>query len=459
MQNGDAIDAPSFWLASLDEPLVPRPALAGDEQVDVAIVGAGFTGLWTAYYLAQQAPELTIAVVESQVAGFGASGRNGGWCNAHLEGVAAWAAGPMQAQAVALQRAMFDTVDEVGRAAKADGIDCDYAKSGCLNVTTNDAEYARGRALVAELQRPGFTDADFRWLDAHECDERVRMAGARGGVYSPHCAAIQPAKLARGLARTIERLGVTLYERSPAIELRSGRVLTEGGRLSARVVLRCTEGYSRSLRGEARTLLPMHTLMVVTEPLSAALWQEIGAHDRVLFGDARRLLSYAQRTADDRLAFGAGGRYFYGSTICDYFPQSGPVYAHVEAALYEYFPQLRSVAIACRWGGAFGVSRDWKPFVRFDRSTRLGTAGGYIGSGVAASNLAARTLVDLVLERETERTSHPWVQHRPPAWEPEPLRWLGVTTVMRIAGAADRADRAGRPSRLRSAIFDAFSGH
>lgn len=452
------IQPPSFWLAELGEVLVPRPSLEGERVADVAIVGAGFTGLWTAFYLALANPSLRIAIVESEVAGFGAAGRNGGWCTLHHAGVETWLRGPRREGAIALQRAMFDAVDEVGRVTAAEGIECDYAKAGFLNVATSESEADRVRALVAEAQRRGFGEADFRWLDAPACDARVRIAGARGGLYSPHGAALQPAKLARGLAQVLERRGVAIYEGSAARSVAAGEVVTGGGRLRAETVLLCTEGYSQHL-DPGRRLLPLHSLMLATAPLSDAQWSEIGAADRILFGDARRILMYAQRTADGRIALGAGALYLYGSGVRRHFAQMGPEYRTAERVLAEYFPQLRDVAITHRWGGAFGVPRDSKPFVRFDPQTRLGAAGGYVGNGVAAANLAARTLADLVCGRDTERTTHPWVQHRSPGWEPEPLRWLAVNAVLRIGAAADRRERRGRSAGLGGTLFDTTSGH
>lgn len=455
MSNPGALTPPSFWLADLGEEFVPRPSLEADDRFDIVIVGAGFTGLWTAYALSGLVPDLRVAIVESQIAGYGASGRNGGWCTSHVEGVAAWLEGERREQAIALQRAMFDTIDEVGRVVRAEGIDCGFVKSGALQVAANDAEHARALALFDEMRAPGFTDDDYRWLDARACDERVRIAGARGGVFTPHCATVQPAALARGLARAVERRGVTLFERSPVQRIEPGAVKTDLARLEARVVLRCTEGYTGSLRGAERQIMPLHTMMLVTEPLGDALWDEIGARDRLVFGDARRLVCYAQRTVDGRLAMGAGGRYFFGSATRDDFPPGGRAHELVEEALRTCFPPLRDARIAHRWGGAIGVPRDGKPFVRFDPESGLGEAGGYIGSGVAASNLAGRTLADLVAGVESERTELPWVQHRSPRWEPEPLRWLGATTALRLAAAADRADRDGRSAGIAGAIFRA----
>jgi glycine/D-amino acid oxidase-like deaminating enzyme len=455
--SGAAIPPPSFWLAELGA-LVPRAPLEGEQSADVAIVGAGFTGLWTAYYLAVANPALRIAIVESDVAGFGAAGRNGGWCTLHHAGVATWMRGRRSDGAIALQRAMFDAVDEVGRVAASEGIGCDYAKAGFLTVALNEPEAARVQKLVAETRRQGYGEEDFRWLDARACDARVRIAGVRGGFYSPHGAALQPAKLARGLADALERRGVAIYESSAARSVAAGEVVTERGRLRAPTVLLCTEGYSRHLDPE-RKLVPFHSMMIATAPLSDAQWQEIGAADRVVFGDVRRILCYAQRTADGRIAIGAGGLYVYGSGARRYFPPAGRDFRAAERALVELFPQLRDVAITHRWGGAFGMPRDSKPFVRFDAQTGLGAAGGYVGNGVATANLAGRTLAELVTGRDTERTTHPWVQHRSPGWEPEPLRWLAVNAVLELGAAADRRESRGRSAGVPGAIFDGMSGH
>lgn len=449
---------PSFWLAELADSMTPRPPLEGEREVDVAIVGAGYTGLWSAYYLAAGDPSLRIAVVESEIAGFGASGRNGGWCTPHHAGIESWMHGPKRQGAIALQRAMFDAVDEVGRVAAAERIDCDYAKGGFLSVVTNEPERERVRRMLAEARQRGFDDSDFRWLDQRDADERVRIAGSLGAFFSPHGAAVQPAKLARGLATAVERRGVAIYERSPARSVAAGEVVTARGRLRARTVLLCTEGYSQHL-DPGRRLLPLHSMMIATAPLGDAEWKEIGAESRVVFGDARRILAYAQRTADGRIAIGARGRYFYGSGVRRVFPHDGPAYAAAQGALRAFFPQLRDVEITHRWGGAFGVPRDSRPFVRFDAGTGLGWAGGYVGNGVAAANLAGRTLADLVGGRDEGRTRLPWVQHRSPGWEPEPLRWIAVNAILGMGAAADRNETRGRSAGLAGRVFDAMSGH
>jgi glycine/D-amino acid oxidase-like deaminating enzyme len=452
--------SPSFWFLALDGPVEPRASLDGDAQFDVAIIGAGYTGLWAAYYLNQREPGCRIAIVEAEVAGFGASGRNGGWCAYYLSGIEALMADPnKRASAWALQRAMFDAVDEVGRASAAAGFDCDYAKGGALIAGTSKHSLERLRAEYDELCEYGFAEEDLCWLDANAFAERARIHGALGGIYSPHCAAIQPAKLVFGLASFLEARGVTIFEKSPVRTVDQGLLTTDRGRIRADNVLRCTEGYTCRLPGLKRAVLPLHSMMVATEPLPDSVWKEIGLHGRPTFSDHRRSVTYGQRTADDRLAFGTRGLYYYGSGIRDYFDADDLAFAHTSSTLLEFFPSLSDVEITHRWGGAIGVTRDWRPFIQFDPRTGLGGVGGYAGSGVAAANLAGRTLADLVLREATERTSFSWVNHSPRNWEPEPLRWLGSQGVLRLGDWADAAENNGRNAGLFGSIFDVFAGH
>jgi glycine/D-amino acid oxidase-like deaminating enzyme len=293
-----------------------------------------------------------------------------------------------------------------------------------------------------------------RWLDPSECKQRVGAAQNLGGFFLAHCAAMHPARLVRGLAEAVERMGVPIYELSPARALEPGAVVTDGGRLRADTIVRATEGYSGSLRGCERLLLPLHSMMIATEPLPEYVWKEIGLADRETFADPRRMVTYGQRTADDRLAFGSRGRYFYGSRVRDVFPADDPVFVAVKQIVDSMFPVLRDHRVTHRWGGALGVPRNWRPSVGLDRERGLGWAGGYVGEGVAASNLAARTLADLVLGRDTELTTLPLVGPSFPAWEAEPLRWLAVTGVRRLGESLDAAELRGRGTpRIRNALF------
>jgi glycine/D-amino acid oxidase-like deaminating enzyme len=451
----------SLWLDTCGDDLTPRPGLAGDTDVDVAIVGGGYTGLWTAYYLAVADPGLRIAVLEREIAGFGASGRNGGWCSALFaasrQAVAAIAG---REAALALQRAMIDTVGEVGRVAAAERIDCAYLRGGTLALATAPAHVGRLQARVAADHGWGLSELDSQWLDAGTARDRLAVPGLYGAVYSPHCARIQPAALVRGLARAVERRGVAVYERTAALDIRPGQVRTYRGRLRAEVVVRATEGYTPGLAGHRRSLAPVYSLLVATEPLPAAFWDGVGWRDRETITDGRHLLIYAQRTADDRIAFGGrGAPYHWGSSVRPGHDRDDRVFAALARALHALLPSSRDAAITHRWGGPLGVPRDWFPSVGLDRGTGLAWAGGYAGDGVGTSNLAGRTLADLVLRRRTELTRLPWVGHRSRRWEPEPLRWVGVNAGRLLAASADAAEaRTGRPAR-RAALLERLTGH
>ena len=448
----------SLWHDTLPDPIVPRRALSGEAKVDVAIAGAGYTGLWTAWYLTQLEPGLEVAIVEAEVAGFGASGRNGGWCVGSLAGSERFVADPATREAaVALQRALFDSVDEVGRVCAQEGIDCHWRKSGSVSVASVDTHRDALLEELAAYRSLGFGESDYRWLEPQACRALVRTSRNLGGLYNSHCAALHPARLARGLADAVERRGVAVYERSPATELSRGAIATPAGRLVADTVVRATEAYTANLRGHRRAFIPVHSLMIATEPLPEPVWKEIGLPDRETFGDPRRVVIYGQRTADDRLAFGSRGMYLFGSRVADRFPASHPYFEFVRSTMETLFPVLRGHAITHRWGGAIAIPRDWRPSVWFDRELGLASAGGYVGEGVAASNLAGRTLAELILRRDSPRTALPIVGHRSRRWEPEPLRWLGVTAVRRIGESLDRYELAGRAApRIRAAIFDAF---
>jgi glycine/D-amino acid oxidase-like deaminating enzyme len=445
----------SFWHDTMPDEMTPRPSLDTEEVVDVAIVGAGYTGLWTAYYLKKLEPALRVAVVEAEIAGFGASGRNGGWVIGTLAGMDSRIASKGQREGcIALQRALFDSVDEIGRVCEQESIDCHFAKGGNITVATAEAHRELLLKEASHWHDLGFGEEDVRWLEPDACAGHVSTSSNFGGLFLAHCAAIHPARLVRGLAQAVEARGVTLYERSPALALEPGCVVTKDGRLRARTVVRATEAYTKSLRGHARTLLPLHSMMIATEPMPESTWKQIGLHRRETFADPRRTVIYGQRTADDRLAFGARGRYFFGSGIRDRFSPSDATFRRVHEVLVSLFPIVSQHSITHRWGGPLGVPRDWRPSVGIDREAGLAWGGGYVGEGVAASNLAGRTLAELIVERETERTRLPLVGWPSRSWEPEPLRWLAAAGVLHVGESLDAAERRGRRAPpLRKALF------
>ncbi|HTJ37152.1 MAG TPA: FAD-dependent oxidoreductase [Dactylosporangium sp.] len=446
----------SFWMSVLPQ-TPPRPPLPGDAEADVCIVGAGYTGLWTAYYLAVADPSLRIVVLEARTAGFGASGRNGGWCSALFpKSVPALDRAYGRERALALNAAMEATVDEVGRVAAAEGIDCDFAKGGTVVLARTPLQLERARHEADEAAGYGL---DLRLLSAGEARERVGATGVLGGTYTPHCAAIQPAKLVRGLAEACERRGVRIHEQTPVTRIAPGRAETPHGTVRAPIVVRATEGFTPRLPGLRRAIAPVYSLMIATDPLPASFWSEAGLSGRETFTDHRHLIIYGQRTADDRLAFGGrGAPYHYGSAIEESFDLEPRVFAELRRVLGELFPALGDVPVAHAWGGPLGIARDWMASVGLDAATGLAWAGGYVGDGVGTTNLAGRTLADLIRRVDSDLVTLPWVGHRSPSWEPEPLRWLGVNAGLRLMTAADTAEaRTGRPSR-RAALLGRLIG-
>ena len=459
--SGERFRSLSLWWDGLPEPVGIRRPLAGDIDVDVAVVGGGFTGLWTAYYLAEADPGLRIAVIERETAGFGASGRNGGWCSAlfavsedRLDKVAGAGAG------AAMRTAMVDTVGEVGRVVGAEQIDCGFAAGGTVVLARTGVQLQRTRDEVAEARARGIGEADLRFLSAAEAREMVGATDILGGTYTPHCAAVDPARMVRGLAEAVERRGVTIYEQTAALAIRPRSVETTRGTVTATTVVRATEGYTRTLRGEERTLIPVYSLMIATEPLPDEFWAGTGLSRRETFADHRHLVIYGQRTAEGRMAFGGrGAPYHFGSTIRPEFDRDPDVHEALRRTLIDLFPALADVAITHRWGGPLGIARDWFTSVGLDRSTGVAWAGGYVGDGVSTTNLAGRTLRDLILGRDTELTSLPWVGHRSKQWEPEPLRYLGINAGLRLAGRADHAEeQAGHPTWHARALSRVLGG-
>lgn len=461
--NGAVNGAISFWYAHDGLPSVREP-LAGDTSADVVIVGGGYTGLWTAYYLKKAVPFLRITVLEQKFCGYGASGRNGGWLYNGIAGRDRYAKLHGHEAAVRLQRAMNDTVDEVVRAAAEEGIDADIHKGGVLEVARTPAQLARLKEFHAHELSYGEKDREL--YGARETAERIRVADAVGSTWTPHGARLHPVKLVKGLAAAVEALGVTIHELTPVTEIRPKHAVTPYGTVRAPYVLRCTEGFTAGLKGQRRTWLPMNSSMIATEPLSPEQWESVGWTGLETLGDMAHAYMYAQRTADGRIALGGRGvPYRFGSrTDNDGRTQPETIEA-LREILVGFFPALAGVRVEHAWSGVLGVPRDWCATVTLDRSTGIGWAGGYVGSGVATANLAARTLRDLVqLDSgqglQTELMDLPWVGHKVRKWEPEPLRWLGVQGLYATYRAADRRERlsgAGESSRL-ARVADRVAG-
>jgi glycine/D-amino acid oxidase-like deaminating enzyme len=433
----------------------------GHVEADVAIVGAGFTGLWTAYYLQQRNPGLRIAIVEKEIAGFGASGRNGGWSSALFPQTDAAIVDRYGLPAArAMRMAMNDSVDEIGRVASHHGWDIGWAKGGTVIAARTASQALDMRVSYRSEHALGLTPNE-ELLDADSTRARMGATNVVAGTYTPHCAAIQPARLVRSLAREVMTNGAVLFEHSPATSVEPGLVRTAGGSIRARYVVRATEGYTPDVPGHHRTLLPVYSLMVATEPLPRDVWDVIGLEGRPTFSDGRHLVIYGQRTADDRIAFGGrGAPYRFGSRINPESETDDTIHVKLRDTLREMFPILWDYEFTHAWGGALGIARDWWASVGLDPMSGVGWSGGYVGDGVTTANLGGRTLAALITgDHDDPLVSLPWVDHRSRAWEVEPARWIATSLGMRAVSGADRIEaRTGRPS-LRARIMGNLIGH
>lgn len=446
----------SYWHAEMGGLPPVRPALPGDRNHDVCIVGAGFTGLWTAWYLKQAAPDLSIIVIEREFAGFGASGRNGGW----LSGTMGWnrerylSSGSRQG-VIAFEAALRDAVDEVIRVATDQGIDAHILRTDEIVFACSPAQLARLEHEYANAIAWGCPPDRIGMLGAAEATRRIRIRDAAGALLIRGVARIQPARLVRGLADAVERAGVKIYEQTAATGISPGAVTTEHGTVRAPVVIRATEGYTPGFAGRERDLLALNSALVVTEPVPEALWREIGWQERELLGDARHSYCYAQRTADNRIALGGRGvPYRFANGTDDRGRTQQQTIDRLHAILLRLLPQAAELRLDHAWCGVLGVPRDWCASVGFDRSSGFGWAGGYVGVGIATSNLAGRTLADLVVGRDTQLTGLPWVNRTVRRWEPEPLRWLGVRSMYWLYDCADRREqRSGGEHTSRLAVL------
>lgn len=440
-----------------DTDVTPRP--------DVLIVGAGYTGLWTAIHLKSAQPDIDVLIVDAVGPGFGASGRNGGWCSGlfpveldvleRLHGRDA---------AIAMQRAAISAVDDVGSFVSRHSIDCDWAKSGTLTVATNTVQRRRLHESIDTQRGYGLDETDVRWIDSEELRPRVSVDRALGAMFSPHCAALHPMKLVDGLVRHATSIGVRIatgYDVAAIDE--NGVVVRNNGssmRIDADWVVRATEGYTPHLRGERRAVIPLYSYMVATEPLPAAVWNEIGWVERETLAEGRLMVTYAQRSADGRIVFGGrGAGYHFASRVVPRYDTDLRVRKRIESALKALFPEAAGAAITHHWGGPLAVPRDWHPSVTIDASARRITAGGYVGDGVALSHLAGRTVAAAILGLDSPDLRLPLARHVSKRWEPEPVRWLGVNAGLRLPTLIDSIEtRSERPARRLTSVMNRLLG-
>ena len=438
----------SFWLETAGDDLTPRSPLAESTDVDVAILGAGFSGLWTAWYLKARDPSLVVAVVEREIAGFGASGRNGAWCTSEFPtgpGALAHTYGAETARAVVTE--MRETVAEIRRVRVAEGIDCDWADGGQLTVARGTHQRPAIEDEFESMTRLGL-DEGLHLLDAHDARDRVNITDIQGALFSPWTAAIHPGKLVRGLARAVERRGATIFERTAVMRVHPGRyptLETDCGNVRAKAIVLCGEAYLSQLPGYHRAVMPVYSLITLTEPLTESDWAEIGWRRRECVASCRFTVDYLSRTADGRILFGGrGAPYRFGSRISNRMDHHAGTHQMLQDNLRIWFPCLKDVRFTHTWGGPLGWSRDFMPTVSFDAAQGIAMAHGYTGNGVATTNLAGRTLADMITGRQSVLLTLPHANHNTRHWEPEPFRFAGVRYMQHAFMRLDqKAERTG----------------
>lgn len=450
----------SLWLDGIAGEIMPRPSLQGNTDCDVAIVGAGLSGLWTAYYLKSLAPDLRVMIIEREIAGFGASGRSGGIVNGGIAGDPKVYARDHDAELIrAAERMTYAAVDDIAEVIAMEKIDCGWQHSGWIKVANTPAQRERLHELIERKLSWGGAPEDWRFLDKGELEERVRIPGGLAGVFSPHAARVDPARLVRGLADAVERLGVTIHERTEALSLEPGRVVTTRGVLSARQVVRATEAFTVQLPGQHRRFLPIYSLMIATEPLDPETWTRIGLdHCEAITGSAH-LGFYGQRTADNRLAVGGrAAQYRLGSPVAERYERSAEVVRRLKETIKTYFPAASTANITHHWGGALAVPRDWCQSIQYDDDVGLAVVGGYSGHGMVNSHLAGRAVADLLLGRASDVTRFPWIGHRSRRWEFEPMRFLASRSIIRLLQSADRVESGSTRTARRVALVRPLIG-
>ncbi|MBP6345454.1 MAG: FAD-dependent oxidoreductase [Neisseriaceae bacterium] len=441
----------AYWVQAAQPYLTasaPHSLLETRPHFDVAIIGGGFTGLWLAYYLKKAQPQLSIALFEAKQIAYGASGRNGGWLSTNLPGVTAQLLKQPHINAediIRLQHHIGTTLSEVAQACQQEGIDCDLHQGGMLTIATNPAQKARLQQLYAHQLACGFTPETLSLLSATEARQRLNSPTVTAALYHHQGARIQPAKLAFGLKATIMGLGVSVFEHMPVTAFDARSVTLPQQTLSVDRVICCTEAYSDRLL-HTRHVMPINSAIIATQVLPDAFWAEAGWQQRELLGDLAHVFMYAQRTADNRIILGGrGSPYRYNAQHAGH----GHLHPHTVQMLSQRLQALfpwQDFHVEHAWCGSLGVTRNWCPTVQYDPHRGVGLIYGFAGHGVAATHLAARTMVDRILDQNSARTSLPWNDFVTPKWPIEPFRWLGIHALYKMLAYADKRERHSQQS-------------
>jgi len=450
----------SLWSSQVTE-FNFEPVTSG-QIFDVVIIGAGYSGLWTAHHLLDAQSSLKIAILDARQPGFGASGRNGGWCSAFspmsLEGIARQS---NPSSAIQLQRSLISAVDDIGNFVEANGIKCGWHKGGTLAFATNGPQLQRIKESIQSFRDFGFDETFIRQLSQEESRQAVKIPASIGASFSPHCAALQPAQLVDGLVANLLSRGVSFFGNTHVVDIQPRMVTAQTPEqmisLATNWTIRATEGFTSRIQQYRRNSAPLYSYMLATEPLTESQWAEIGWENRETVCDARNLVIYAQRTADNRIAFGGrGAPYKFASRIDSRFDTNSHIHGLIEHSMRAMFPAIENSAITHRWGGALGVHRDWFASACIDHDTKIASLGGYVGDGVAFSYVAALEVARVVTNNRMEAPL-PIRNHVSPKWEFEPFRWIGINSLLRLSAHADEhEERTGRVHRLINWLLQKF---
>jgi len=421
-----------------------RKSISKNDSFDVVIIGAGFSGLWSAFHLKQFQPNLKIAIFEKEYVGFGASGRNGGWASAEY---------PTSSNRLIkenglesyknLRTAITKSIDEISEIAKSNNWQIDYAKGGAL-------VFARGNAQLSRISKE--IDDEHQLLNKSQTTELINIPSALGSVFTPHCAALNPFKLVRALADHLEKLGVMIYEQSSVSQIRDKQVEVNDFDVNCTFSIRATEAFTpRKWMGNRQ--IPIYSLMVATEPLSNEVVKEIRNAQRATFQEASHLITYAQITSDNRLALGGRGvRYKLFSRLSERSEIDNRMHSALERRARSWFPQIANTKFEYRWGGAVALTRRWQAYLNFDQATGRAEIGGYVGDGVTLSYLVAKTLAEKMSNIKTANL--PFIDQGIGRWEPEPIRYLAVNAGFKATVLADYEEKITKRPSLLAAIID-----
>jgi glycine/D-amino acid oxidase-like deaminating enzyme len=451
----EPIERACYWLAQRP-PRTPTP-LAGNAAVDIAIVGAGLTGLWTALFLKELEPRAEVAVVERESAAYGASGRNAGMLSEtvdHGHGLAIQHFG--EAEARRLASLGERNVEEMIAWLVERGIECDYEPTGRLVAALTDAQVEDGRRAVGIAARLGL--GGHEWFDRDAFRARLDSPLYLGGVRVRGGGILDPVKLVDGLRREAERVGVRVYEASPVDRLQVNgpgiALRTPGGRIQARRAVLATSAYThRLLPVVARRFIPLYDYILVSDPLTAEQRAAIGWSGREGVTDGRSFFNYYRLTGDDRILWGTSEAAYYGDNRvdpgCDHSPSH---YAALRDSFRRHFPALASLEFPYAWGGPICSTTRLTPFFGSAMDGRVHYGLGYTGHGLGTTRIAGRILAHLTLDRKHELLDLALVRRRPTPFPPEPLRSWAVAHVTRALRGVDR----GEPPSALLRVLDRF---